>query len=152
MVPEKTQNSKTIYITSKTHNSTKTLRNDYNRLLQHRCSYLQPIWSLTCHYRIQESNRGVLGRNFNKSTSYRKRVGKPKKFTTWVVDWPACQRASLKLGPFQKITTLKLEFDFLATMKRRKKYEPKINGRCPHCGRFNEDFNHVVRCPHNIEE
>ena len=59
MVPEKTQNSKTIYITSKTHNSTKTLRNDYNRLLQHRCSYLQPIWSLTCPYRIQESNRGL---------------------------------------------------------------------------------------------
>ena len=33
MVPEKTQNSKTIYIASKTHNSIKTLRNDYNRLL-----------------------------------------------------------------------------------------------------------------------
>ena len=61
MVPEKTQNSKTIYryIASKTHNSTKTLRNDYNRLLQHRGSYLQPIGSLTCPYRIQESNRGL---------------------------------------------------------------------------------------------
>jgi len=59
MVPEKTQNSKTIYIASKTHNSTKTLRNDYNRLLQHSCSYLQLIWYLTCPYRIQESNRGL---------------------------------------------------------------------------------------------
>ena len=52
LVPE---NSKTIYIASKTHDSIKTLRNDYNRLLQHRFSYLQPIWSLTCPYRIQES-------------------------------------------------------------------------------------------------
>ena len=41
--------------TVKTHNSIKTLRNDYNRLRIHRCSYLQPIWSLTCPYRIQES-------------------------------------------------------------------------------------------------
>ncbi len=53
MVPE---NSKTNYTNSKTHNSIKTLRNDYNRLRQHRCSYLHPIWSLTCPYRIlQES-------------------------------------------------------------------------------------------------
>ena len=52
MVPE---NSKTIYANSKTHNSIKTLRNDYNRLRRYRCSYLQPIWSLTCPYRIQES-------------------------------------------------------------------------------------------------
>jgi hypothetical protein len=59
MVPEKTQNSKTIYIASKSHNFIKTLRNDYNRLLQHCCSDLQPIWSLTCPYRIQESNRGL---------------------------------------------------------------------------------------------
>ena len=59
MVPEKTQNSKTIYIASKTHNSAKTLRNDYNRLLQHRFSYLKPIWSLKCPYRIQESNKGL---------------------------------------------------------------------------------------------
>jgi hypothetical protein len=31
-VPEKTQNSKTIYIATKIHTSIKTLRNDYNRL------------------------------------------------------------------------------------------------------------------------
>ena len=55
----KFQNLKTIYITSKTHNSTKTLWNDYYRLPQHRSSYLQPIWSLTCPYMIQESNRGL---------------------------------------------------------------------------------------------
>ena len=59
MVPEKTQNSKTIYITSKTHNSIKTLRNDFNRFQTYRWLYLQPIWSLTCPYRIQESNRGL---------------------------------------------------------------------------------------------
>jgi hypothetical protein len=59
MVPEKNQNSKIIYISNKTHDSTKTLRNDSNRLLQHCCSYLQPIWSLTCLYRIQESNIGL---------------------------------------------------------------------------------------------
>ncbi len=44
-------------INSNKGNSIKTFRNDYNGSLQHHCSYLQPIWSMKCPYRIQESNR-----------------------------------------------------------------------------------------------
>jgi len=43
----------------------------------------------------------------------------------------------------------KLEFDLFATMKQRRKYKKHNDGRCPRCARFNEDFNHVVRCPQN---
>ena len=45
-------------------------------------------------------------------------------------------------------TIVKLEFDLFATMKKRGKYEKINDGRCPHCGKFNEDFDHILRCPH----
>ena len=38
-----------------------------------------------------------------------------------MVDWPAWQHAGLKLGPYQKITTFKLEFDILASHNEREK-------------------------------
>jgi hypothetical protein len=47
---------------------------------------------------------------------------------------------------------LKLEIDLFATMKRQPHYGKLNDGRYPHCGKFNEDFDHILRCPHNHQE
>ena len=54
---ESNESKRLRYIASKTHDSIKTLRNNFNRFQSYRWSYLQPIWSLTRPHRIQESNR-----------------------------------------------------------------------------------------------
>ena len=37
-------------------------------------------------------------------------------------------------------------------MKRRRQFEKFNDGRCPWYGKLNEDFDHIVRCPHNYQE
>ena len=69
-----------------------------------------------------------------------------------MVDWEARARAGKTIKGEQRTTIFKLEFDLFATMKRRRQFEKLNNGRCPRCGKFNEDFDHTVRCPHNNQE
>jgi hypothetical protein len=48
-----------------------------------------------------------------------------------MVDWEARERAEKQIKGQQRTSIFKLEFDLLATMKRRKKNEKDIDSRCP---------------------
>ena len=70
-----------------------------------------------------------------------------------MVDWEARNSwAGKKHKVAKKVTLFKSEFDLLATMKCRRECETHNDGCRLHCGRFNEDFNHVLWCPHTTVE
>ena len=64
-----------------------------------------------------------------------------------LVDWEARNLAWQKVRGSKKMTIFKLEFDLLATISRRSKYNSTVDNRCFRCKQLNEDVNHVLRCP-----
>ena len=63
-----------------------------------------------------------------------------------MVDWPGCSRAGRKLSDSKRMTVFKLEFDLLAILQHRSRFDWKVNNRCPWCNHLNEDINHVIQC------
>ena len=69
-----------------------------------------------------------------------------------MVDWEVQPWAGSKIKGEQHTTIFKLEFDFFLMVKKRRKYEKFSDAwRCPQCRKFNEDFDHILRCPHTIQ-
>ena len=68
--------------------------------------------------------------------------------TSNLIGWTAREGAGRKR---QKggcnLTLFKLEWDLLATMSQRHKFERGVDHQCPQCRRFQEDFDHVLQCP-----
>ena len=70
-----------------------------------------------------------------------------------MVDWAAAARAAGKqIKGVPCTTTCKLEFDLFATMKKWRQNEKLNSGCCPQCGKFNEDFDHILQCPDTAQE
>ena len=61
-----------------------------------------------------------------------------------LVDWEACNLAWQKVRGSKKMTIFKLEFDLLATFRRRSKYNRTVNNRCFRCKRRSEEVNHII--------
>jgi len=61
-----------------------------------------------------------------------------------MVDWPGCSRAGRKLSDSKRMMVFKLEFDLLAILQHRSRFDWKVNNRCPWCNHLNEDINHVI--------
>lgn len=63
-----------------------------------------------------------------------------------MVDWPGHSRAGRKLSDSKRMMVFKLEFDLLAILQHRSRFDWKVNNRCPWCNHLNEDINHVIQC------